>query len=288
MALRLSEGLGVTACDDEEVSSTAYQPHDPLEGVGPDGVIVTGARRSAVQPEFLPVLTQAIERLNSADHGVSVYVYGSVATGMARIGSSDVDLVTIGADAAQARQLASDLSAAHRGLCRGVEIGPARFSDYEGGSDEAYGNCVFLKHYCVHLSGPDPARTLPSYQANRAAARGFNGDIGFRAAQWRTVLKDVPPPSLARRVARKTLFAVSGLVSVYDARWTTDRVESAQRWSAIRSDMADELGTLVSWAFSSHVRVTTSEIQDVLDGAVVELVAEFNRRIGLWGVPCDA
>jgi predicted nucleotidyltransferase len=270
------------------MSSVAYQPHDPLEGVDAEGMIVTGARRSAVHPEFVPVLEQAVEALKRLGHGTSLYLYGSVATGRSRVGSSDVDLVTIGVDAERARQLASSLSTAFRGLCRGVEVGPAQLSDYEGGSDEAYGNRVFLRHYCVHLLGPDPARVLPRYQADKTAARGFNGDIGLRVAQWRAELSGTSPAALARRIARKTLFAVAGLVSVNDGGWTTDRVRAARRWGEVRPEMADRLKQLVSWGLGPPMQVTESEIQELLEGSVAEVVTEFERRIGLWGLPSAA
>ena len=173
-------------------------------------------------------------------------------------------------------------------MCRGVEVGPAQLSDYEGVSDEAYGNRVFLRHYCVHLLGPDPARVLPRYKADKAAARGFNGDIGLRAAQWQAELSSTSSAALARRIARKTLFAVAGLVSVNDGGWTTDRVAAASRWGEIRPDIADRLKQLVAWGLGPPMQVAASEIQDVLEGSVAEVVAEFERQIGLWGVPGTA
>jgi uncharacterized protein len=284
----LNEGLGVTACDDEEVTSVAYPRHDPLERVDADGKIITGARRSGIQQDFWPILERAIGYLTRVETGSSLYVYGSVATGISRVGSSDVDLVTIGLDAAEAKRLASDLTATYRVLCRGVEIGPAQPADYEGGNDEAYGNRVFLRHYCVHLTGPDPAGALPTYPADKAAARGFNGDIGLRATQWRTELSDSASTSLARRIARKTLFAVAGLVSVHDADWTTDRVASAHRWGVIKPELAEALAMLASWGFTSSIQASKPEIQMALDGVVAEVVAEFQLQIGLWRSNRDA
>ncbi len=60
---------------------------------------------------------------------IDVYVYGSVVTGTAVTGVSDVDLLTIGAtpvDAAEVAQLMSRGPHAH--VCRSVEIAvaPAR------------------------------------------------------------------------------------------------------------------------------------------------------------------
>ena len=64
----------------------------------PDGTITTGAHRDRLSISFRPVLERALEHLASTAGTPSLYVYGSVATGTARVGSSDVDLVTIGLD----------------------------------------------------------------------------------------------------------------------------------------------------------------------------------------------
>jgi hypothetical protein len=57
-----------------------------------------------------------------------------------------------------------------------------------GDSDAAYGNRVFLRHYCVHLAGPDPAAALSAFPADARAARGFNGDLGWHRRRWRQTL----------------------------------------------------------------------------------------------------
>jgi hypothetical protein len=36
------------------------------------------------------------------------------------------------------------------------------------------------------------------------------------------------------------------------------------------------------------MQVTESEIQELLEGSVAEVVTEFERRIGLWGLPSAA
>jgi len=257
--------------------------HDPLEGIAPNGTITTGAGRSNISQEFRPLLDRAMEYLDAYQGAHSLYVYGSVATGMARAGSSDVDLVTIGLDAAAARAVAETLTAAFPSLCRGVEIGPAQMSDYEGPSDEAYGNRVFLRHYCVHLTGPDVAAGLPAFPADTNAACGFNGDIGLRAERWRNEVLDTANPALlARRIARKTLFAVSGLVSVHDATWTTDRAAAAHRWGALQPRLAASLGTLIEWGDGGQGKPSRSDIQAALDDVVADVVGEFRTRIGLW------
>ena len=53
---------------------------------------------------------------------------------------------------------------------------------------------------------------------------------------------------LGVRVARKTLLAVAGLVSVHDRTWTTGRARAVQRWSELEPDLATHLSRLHSWA----------------------------------------
>ena len=206
---------------------------DSYEGVSPDGTIRTGARRDRVPDIFEPVLRDAMELLDAS--GASLYVYGSVATGDARRGSSDVDLLSI--DLPGAARTGEQLSATYADRCRGVEVADTAAADYLGETDAAYGNRVFLRHYCVHLAGPDPSVALPSFPADARAARGFNGDLDRHHERWRRELATgaVSSHDLAVRAARKTLLATAGLVSVHDHTWTTDRARASRRWGRDRA-----------------------------------------------------
>jgi len=62
---------------------------------------------------------------------------------------------------------------------------------------------------------------------------------------------------LGVRVARKTLLAVAGLVSVHDRTWTTGRSRAVWRWSELDPALAD-------------------------DGIIVAIVERFDSLIGLW------
>lgn len=247
------------------------------------GMIATGARRSRIPGEFEPVITHAVERVKAMQGEHSLYAYGSVVTGMARVGRSDVDLVTIGLDSAEAARMGRELGAAYPKLCRGVEVGPAQRSDYEGSGDEQYGNRVFLRHYCVHLTGPDVGDGLPDFPANEAAARGFNGDIGLCLERWRIeVLREPYLPSLGRRIARKTLLAVAGLVSIHDATWTTDRFAAARRWGIVKPELAAALQELAEWSNAGTKEPSQLEVKAVLEGLAADVVEDFRGRIGLW------
>jgi uncharacterized protein len=254
---------------------------DPEEGVAADGTIRTGAHRDRVPAAYEPVLADAVAF--AGDSGASLCVYGSVATGTVRPGSSDVDLLSI--DLPEADILGKRLSARYADRCRGVEVAAATASDLTGYTDAAYGFRVFLRHYCVHLAGPDPAAALPAFPADARAARGFNGDLGQHRRRWRQGLESgtVAADLLGVRVARKTLLAVAGLVSVRDHTWTTDRSRAVQRWSELEPDLAAQLARLHSWATAER-HPDREEVGHALadDGIVSAILERFGRLIGLW------
>lgn len=255
---------------------------DPQEGVSPSGAIVTGARRDRVPSHFEPVLAAASDLIAARDERTSVYLYGSVATGQARVPSSDVDLLTIDLDPDVALAVGRELTDRFRGVCRAIEIGAARASDYRGETDADYGNRVVLRHYCVHVSGPSRHGALPEFPADVRAARCFNGDIAVHAACWRSALEEVSDhAALARRIARKSLLAVAGLVSVHDSTWTTDRASSARRWAEIEPDLSGDLEALVTW-IAGDVAPTRHEVSRILNEFVNELVRSYSSIVGLW------
>lgn len=255
---------------------------DPREGVAADGTIATGASRRRVPGAFEPALADASSGVSDADPEVSLYVYGSVANGQAQPGRSDVDLLTIGLPPATAAELAARLTASHRDLCRSVDIAPMQVDDLVGDHPKAYGSRVFVRHYCVHLAGPPRGRGLPSYPADARAARGFNGDIGDHLVRWRVEgARGARPAELARRLARKTLLAMAGVVSVHDGTWTTDRGIAARRYPELEPDLADGAGRLRAWADDAGA-ATAAEVADALEMVVPRVIGRFERDIGLW------
>jgi hypothetical protein len=254
---------------------------DPLEGVTADGRIRTGASPQRIVAEFTPVLDAAVELLGTTEPNTSLYVYGSVATAQARPQTSDVDLLTIDLPADEVADVSHDLSTRFAGTCRAVEIAPAMASDLERTDDEAYGFSVFLHHYCVHLVGVDHDRATAAFVADRRAARGFNGDIALHLQRWRRAVATDDAAVLARRVARKTLLAVAGLVSIHDRTWTTDRALAADQWAEVEPRLGDGLTELLGWADGITVG-TRADVARALDATVTPIVAAFAHTIGLW------
>ncbi|TVR31338.1 MAG: hypothetical protein EA388_13650 [Nitriliruptor sp.] len=249
---------------------------DPHEGVTLSGMIRTGVARGSIEPVYEPVLVAAADAVAGRS---GLYVYGSVATGAAVVPTSDVDLLSVGLSAPDAEQISSDLSTRFSDLCREVSVGPASCEDLDAASDEGYGLRVFLRHYCVHLAGDDPAEGLPEFRADARAARGFNGDIARHVRGWRSALKgDVEVSRLGTRIARKTLLAVAGLVSLRDATWSTDRRACAVRWNELEPGIP--VGALLSWL--DEPPEDRAAIEPVLEGPVEGIVRAFESEIGLW------
>lgn len=217
---------------------------DPIEGLTNDGVIRTGAHRDHIPDRYSAVLNEAVTQIHSVTADASIHVYGSVATGAAHTPDSDVDLLAIGLPADLAGEISGQLSAGFVHVCRGVEIAVATDADLRG-------------------------------------ARGFNGDIARHAMRWRSELERSDPAQLARRVARKTLLAVTGLVSVHDTTWTTDRDTAARRWKHIHPELAHGLDDLVSWS-TGHKAATHAQLTHCLNTTVDTIVQQFASSIGLW------
>lgn len=256
--------------------------HDPDEGVTSSGFIRTGVEQQRVSAVFTPVLDASVAAVQDVNSGSSVYVYGSVATGMAQPPRSDVDLLTVGITSADATRIGRTLSSRFSAVCRAVELAAADAGDFLGEKDGAYGGRVFLRHYCLHLAGPDLRSTLPDYPADVRAARGFNGDIAIHVESWRSQLRSgIDPADVGRRLARKSLLALAGLVSVHDSTWTTSRSAAARRWAEIEPSLAGDLQMLSSWA-NDHVPSEQATVRATLDGIVTHIVSSFEASIGLW------
>lgn len=110
---------------------------DFREGVASDGSIVTGVSRRAAPPAFEPVLADPAETL-AMWPAVSSYLYGSVATGQACVGRSDVDFLTVGFPAERTvRRVARGFGSSRSGTAGSK--GGAKDAAGSGGSGEHSG-----------------------------------------------------------------------------------------------------------------------------------------------------
>ena len=89
------------------------------------------------------------------------------------------------------------------------------------------------------------------------------------------------PQRLGRRLARKTLLAVAGMVSIHDATWTTDRALAADRWAEIEPELRAALQALLAWS-DGQALPGHRDVLQVLDVSIPRIIADFAETIGLW------
>ncbi|MBA2311448.1 MAG: nucleotidyltransferase domain-containing protein [Actinobacteria bacterium] len=170
---------------------------DPREGIGPDKCITTGVHPDRIPAKYGAVIDEIIPALASVDDDIlAIYLYGSVATGMATPPTSDLDLLAVlneGRAASKIRHLASELSERHRELVREVAIATVVISDTWSDSVDGLGSRCFLKHYCAHLYGLDVRQDIKPCRATpeRNSQELWNGTLITR----RPSRLDLPPPT---------------------------------------------------------------------------------------------
>jgi hypothetical protein len=261
---------------------------DPNEQLTPEGYIQTGARRDRIAMVFEPVIEAAIKQIERLDRELSpsarsLYISGSVATGSAVVPASDVDLLTVGFLSQATKRISEELSTTFKSICRAVEVAASMQQDFEGDTDEAYGGRIFVKHYCLHLWGHKLSVPSTPYPGDKRAARALNGDIAACYQRWRGIEQQQSAEQLGRSVARKSLLAVAGLISVHDHTWCTDRLTSALRWIQLHPRWQLDCNRLIAWSDGSAI-ASKHELDELLapSGLICAIVDQFRSSIGLW------
>lgn len=198
---------------------------DPREALTADGMIRTGARRDRVPAAFAPILDDVVHEVRlAASPDTELHLYGSVATGMARVAESDVDLLLINGPEAWANEVSARLSRTYADVPQrrdrnGEELGLSR-RRRRGLRQSRLPPAALLR--ISGRPGRDPHHE--PFAGDAQAARGFNGDIVTHLAHWRT------GATSAQAIVRKSLVAAAGVVSIRNRTWTTDRAAAARAW----------------------------------------------------------
>ena len=199
--------------------------HDPEEGLDADGFVVTGARADRIPAAYRPLVAACVDRLmGDSTLGVSsLYLYGSVATGRAVPGRSDLDLIVVREGASTPRVADVVRPLADNGLVR--EIGVSTMSWEVVVADDERGRIerCFLTAYAVHLAGQavPPTRC----RGDRALVRGFAGDLLVRLPRLAAGRLDGADPT---GLARRLLMTTAMHLTVERGEWSTDRARAVE------------------------------------------------------------
>jgi predicted nucleotidyltransferase len=204
---------------------------DPWEGRDATGAVVTGAHLDRISPAFAGVIKDASHAIVArfADLVHSVHVYGSVATGQAIVGRSDLDLLVVAhapLPSTDLQDVLKPIAAAHPQV-RDIGGSVVLLDRFRGAHPAARADRCFLHHYTVLVHGPHPLPWHPPCIADQALAEGFGALALSRlhdlAANGPSAEDDVP------QLGRHLLMAAATLLSIQDGEWSTDRWDAVQR-----------------------------------------------------------
>lgn len=209
-------------------------------GVDKNGFIITEVGLNKIKPTFKKVLDtikdEVIIRFGDGIH--SLYLYGSVATGKARIKSSDLDLLLVlhrkptSKIKNEVTVFQNYLTKKHSSTFRDVGISLAHANTVK---KDTSGWVCFIKHLCVCLAGENLGKNLPKFKPSKRVAKAFNGDIEKHIKTVLEQLKSTHNPQEARAICssimRKIVRTGFCLVMEQEQSWTTDLKKSYEIFS---------------------------------------------------------
>ncbi|NYF81358.1 nucleotidyltransferase domain-containing protein [Granulicella arctica] len=259
------------------------------DGLDAEGYIEICCAVEKISPVYRPVLDDSIALLTSTFearlHGI--YLYGSVATGHARLGKSDIDLLVIFSnpisdpDQAKIKHVAKNLSASYQSCVREIGIGAAPLQ--EALSKESLpGLGCFIKHLCVCVAGEDIRPLLPKFRPSIEVARGFNGDYAIDTQATLNELGETNQPAIAqavmRRICRKTVRTGFSLVMPRLGRWTTELETSFEYFCRYYPEKRTSMTLILDWI--QRPPEDKTEFLRTVTPLAEWLTTEFDRVIG--------
>lgn len=259
------------------------------EGLDAEGYIETCCAFEKIPPIFRPVLDESVAllRLTFAARLHSIYLYGSVATGQARLGQSDIDLLVLfgdpisGPDQAAIQRVAESLSASYFSIVRDVGIGAVSIQEAFA-KESLPGLGCFLKHLCVCVAGEDIRPLLPKFRPSIEVASGFNRDY---AAVMQATLAELAEAnqthmaqSVMRRICRKTVRTGFSLVMPRLGCWTTSLERSADFFCRYYPEKRSSMALTLDWI--QRPPEDKAEFLRIVLPLADWLATEFDRIIG--------
>lgn len=230
-------------------------------GVDESGFILTEVFPEKIGPTFRPivehVLNLIIQEVDALLDGV--YLYGSVATGRAVEGTSDLDIILV---FLAPPELAVKKKIEHLGLClsnqyekqlRGVGLEMTDVTDVCS-EKERFGGMCFLKHLCICIYGNDLTKDIPAFRPSADIAKAFNGDLGQSLPGWKKKIEEAASDGelekVARSFAKKIVRAGFSLVMPRAGAWTSDLNTAAEMFIEYYPDQSRGINTALIWAKS--------------------------------------
>lgn len=205
-----------------------------------------------IAPPFRAVVTAVINGLTQRQGDLihSLYLYGSVAQGTAKVGVSDLDIcIILSRPASEAERQAleavrRETEATHQAVSKiDFDIGTLSVALHP---NHLYSWGYWLKHHCRCLYGDDLARRFPPFRPSRKIAQAINGDVVAVLQSYirQLAAMDSLPARrpLQRAAARKLIRATNLLRSDEERDWPDTLEAHAARFLARYPARAEEIG----------------------------------------------
>jgi len=202
-------------------------------GIDPNGFIINEVSLAKIASSFKSIVDSVVDSIlrEFKDDLDGIYLYGSIVTGKAVAGKSDLDCILIFKSAPDSelrkrvKILDEALSKKFSSVLRGIGLEVTNKSDVCS-EKERYGGLCFLKHLCVCIYGNDLSAGVPAFKPTEKVAYGFNGDIGAQLPRWRDKISAANPDiellNISKSAAKKIVRTGFSLVMPRSKSWTTD------------------------------------------------------------------
>lgn len=219
-------------------------------GIDADGFIET-LDNAPIQGAFSPVLENACIRLGDDATPLvhSVYVYGSVATGLAVPGRSDLDLSLIlnrtpsSSEKAVLEKIRLEIEANYPVVTK-VDFDIGSLEDIAS-PDAGMAWRYWLKHHCRCILGVDLAAPILRFKPSRTLALAVNGNFRDVLADYAARIAASNSMALSQRLrreaARKAIRSTNILRGETDGDWPTTLEDHDARFCRLFPEKANDL-----------------------------------------------
>ena len=244
-----------------------------------------------LQVEYQPVINEINRALNKGlgSNLHSLYLYGSVARGTAKLGQSNLDIIVV-----TRQELGGNKTALFNTLrwrfqskypfITDINLKTALVRDVAS-LDSLFSWGFLLRHCAICLHGEDLGECFGDYEPSWEIAKYWNMDIGDRLAWSRDKIvkaqSDSEQIEAQKQVAKKLLRAAYGVVMYRDKGWFDDPQDCGQAFLRYYPDKEMDIKRL-SILLNSKV-IPKRSVIGLLDGFGLWLVEEYKKtefRIG--------
>lgn len=248
-------------------------------GVDENGIIITEVSIDKITPPFKIIVDKVLHAIlaDPASQLDSVYLYGSIATGKAVKGKSDLDIIVVFKEKAndellkKISSLEAKLTKEYELIFRDVGLATTHVDDALSEKERLGGLC-FLKHLSVCIYGDDITKNVSGFKPTKAVAKGFNGDIAKSLKSLKEKIKNAISGQEVKKVsqllAKKIIRTAFSLVMPRAASWTTNLQTSVETFLQYYPEKTKEMNTVLGWS-----KIGTDDKEEIL---------KFINTFGLW------